>query len=61
MQIKDIPNFANKLVVDKSILSDENTSLKVGFKYAIANVGYSWYYDSCAASQASKIVDFDFH
>lgn len=60
MQIKQIPDAAHKIVVEKTIPATEKTVLKAGFFYAIQNVGYSWYYDSVKVGEALKIIDYNF-
>src|SRR5258705_2538636 len=60
MKVKDIPGEANKIVIQKSLLDKDNSLLKVGFRYAIENVGNSWYFDSSSAGQTFTIVDFNF-
>jgi hypothetical protein len=39
MKIKDIPDSIHKLIIDKSAPGNETGLLKVGFRYAIENVG----------------------
>src|SRR5215472_12508926 len=58
MEIKDIPNAANKLVFEKAVAG--NSDLAAGFRYEIDNVGTSWYIDSCKAGTYYKVVDFNF-
>ena len=58
MEIKDIPNAANKLVFEKAVAG--NSDLAAGFRYEIDNVGTSWYIDSCKAGTNYKVVDFNF-
>lgn len=60
MKIKDIPNLANKLVIERAVPNNDTSQLKVGFQYAIENVGNSWYYDSFKAGEAFKTVDYNF-
>jgi hypothetical protein len=60
MQVKDIPSVQNKLVIQKLVPPNDGSLLKVGFHYAIDNIGYSWYFDSCNVGQNFKIVDFNF-
>lgn len=57
---KDIPNFLNKLVVQKSLPVCDNDLLKVGFRYSIENVGESWHFDSLKVGDTFKILDFNF-
>ena len=58
MEIKDIPNAANKLVFEKAVAG--TSDLAAGFRYEIVNVGSSWYVDTCKAGTNYKVVDFDF-
>ncbi|MES2806995.1 MAG: hypothetical protein V4619_00110 [Bacteroidota bacterium] len=60
MKIKDIPNKANKLVFAKKLTIGSNVDLRVGFKYTIENVGYSWYFDNFEAGSLHKEVIFSF-
>ncbi|MFP5042888.1 hypothetical protein [Parasediminibacterium sp. JCM 36343] len=60
MRIKDIPTTANKLIIDKKVPNDDGTDLQIGFRYAIQNVGYSWYLDSCKTGTTNKTVNFSF-
>ena len=60
MKIKDIPDLAHKLLIEKTFVGDGNETLKVGFNYSIENVGYSWFYDTCSVGETFKQVNFDF-
>jgi len=60
MKLKDIPDMANKITVEKSIIIHKDSILKVGFKYVINEVGYSRFYDTCNASETLKKVDYNF-
>jgi len=60
MKIKEIPDLAHKLVIEKTVPGNDGSLLKVGFRYAIENVGISWYFDSSSAGEKFKIVDFNF-
>ena len=60
MQIKDIPQLAQKLVVEKYVPGNDPSLLKVGFYYSIENVGYSWHLDSFEPGEIFKIVNFNF-
>ena len=60
MKIKDIPDLAHKLFIEKTVTDDGSQILKVGFNYSIENVGYSWFYDTCSAGETFKKVDFNF-
>ena len=60
MKIKDIPDLAHKMVMEKTVPEDNGALLKVGFLYSIENVGNSWYFDSSKTDQPLKIVAFNF-
>jgi hypothetical protein len=60
MKVKDIPGPANKLVINKSIVVNDTSVLKVGFRYTIENVGESWHIDSSGAGSVYTIIDFNF-
>ena len=60
MQIKDIPQLAQKLVVEKYVPGNDPSLLKVGFYYSIENVGNSWHLDSFEPGEIFKIVNFNF-
>jgi hypothetical protein len=60
MKLKDIPDMANKIIVEKAITIHKDSVLKVGFKYVIDEVGYSSFYDTCNASETLKKVNFNF-
>jgi hypothetical protein len=60
MKIKDIPDLAHKIVIEKSILANVNTLLKVGFYYSIENVGNSSHVDSFNGGEIFKTFDFNF-
>jgi hypothetical protein len=59
MKVKDVPNLANKLVFEKTILYN-NTDLTVGFRYTIEDVGYSWHLDTFKAGETNKVFNFSF-
>jgi hypothetical protein len=60
MAIKDIPDSAHKIVIEKSVSNDNNAFLKCGFYYTIENVGNSWYLDSIPPGVNFKKVEFNF-
>ncbi len=60
MKIKDIPAFANKLVIEKTVPGNDSSQLSVGFIYYIQNVGVSWYLESFDAGKMFKAVDYHF-
>jgi hypothetical protein len=39
MQIKDIPDAAHKIVIEKTVFGSGNSDLAAGFHYEIQNVG----------------------
>jgi hypothetical protein len=58
--IKDIPDSAHKIVIEKSVSNDNNAFLKCGFYYSIENVGNSWYLDSIPPGVNFKKIEFNF-
>jgi len=60
MQIKDIPDAAHKLVIEKTVPGNYNSVLAAGFNYAIPGVGNSWFIDTSKAGNTFKIIDFAF-
>ncbi|GAB3917309.1 hypothetical protein [Mucilaginibacter boryungensis] len=60
MRIKDIPNLAHKLVVEKAVPGNDDTTIKAGFTYTIENVGNSWYYDISNEGEKYKEILFNF-
>lgn len=60
IRIKDIPSFANKFTVEKTV-KNERGQLKVGFYYTIAEVGTSWFLQPMESRESFKLVDFNFH
>lgn len=60
MQIKDIPDAAHKLVIEKTLPGNDNSDLAAGFNYTIQNVGNSWYIDTSKAGNALKVIDYSF-
>jgi hypothetical protein len=60
MQLKDIPNAANKIVIEKLVSGHGNTDLAAGFHYEIENVGHSGFTDTSNAGNALKVIDYSF-
>jgi hypothetical protein len=60
MKIKDIPNRAHKLIIDKVVPGNDTSLLKVGFYYTIKNVGNSSHTEPFNAGKTFKVVDFNF-
>ena len=60
MQIKDIPDAAHKLIIEKTVLTNDNSDLAAGFQYEIQNVGFSWYIDTSKAGNPFKVIDYAF-
>ncbi len=60
MQIKDIPDAAHKIVIEKSVTGYDNADLSAGFQYEIENVGFSWFTDTSKAGNSLKIIDYAF-
>ncbi len=60
MQIKDIPDAAHKLVIERTVPGNDNSDLAAGFRYEIHDVGNSWYIDTSKAGNTFKIIDYAF-
>ena len=60
MKIKDIPDLAHKLVIEKLAPGNNNSLLRVGFLYTIENVGNSWHWDYSNPGETFKKVEFNF-
>src|SRR5437763_45625 len=60
MKVKEIPSAANKIIVEKTLITDASTDLVAGFTYKIEGVGESWYLDSVSAGQNNKIIEYAF-
>jgi hypothetical protein len=60
MQLKDIPDAAHKLVIEKTLPGYGNSDFAAGFRYEIQNVGISWFTDTSKAGNALKIIDYAF-
>ena len=60
MKLKEIPALANKIVIEKRVPNNDQSKLKIGFKYELENIGYSSYYDSCAVGETFKKVELAF-
>lgn len=60
MKIKDVPNFSNKVVIEKILRDNDSSLLKVGFLYSIEDVGISWFWDEIRPCETFKKVDFNF-
>jgi hypothetical protein len=60
MQIKDLPDAAHKIVIEKTVSGNGNVDLAGGFSYEIENVGNSWYIDTSKAGNAFKVIDYAF-
>ena len=60
MQIKDLPDAAHKIVIEKTVSGNGNVDLAAGFNYEIENVGHSWYIDTSKAGHAFKVVNYAF-
>jgi hypothetical protein len=58
MQIKNIPDAAHKLVIEKTV--HDNSDLVAGFNYEIEDVGNSWYIDTSKAGNPFKVIDYNF-
>ncbi len=60
MRIKDIPNRAHKLIINKVVPGNDPSLLKVGFYYTIKNVGSSSHTEPFNAGETFKVVEFNF-
>jgi hypothetical protein len=60
MQLKDIPDAAHKIEIEKVVSGHGNTDLAAGFHYEIENVGHSGYTDTSKAGNAFKVIDYAF-
>ena len=60
MKIKDIPNMANKIEIDKLVPNNDPSDLTVGFLYTIEGVGNSWFLDTCSRGQTFKVLEYPF-
>ena len=60
MQIKDIPDPAHKIVVEKKVVGFDDADLTAGFIYTIENVGNSWHIDTSSAGNPLKVIDYNF-
>lgn len=58
MQIKDIPDNAHMIVIEKTVA--DNSDLAAGFRYEIQNVGISWHIDTSKAGNSLKVIDYAF-
>ena len=58
MQIKDIPDNAHKIVIEKTVA--DNSDLAAGFRYEIQNVGMSWHIDTSKSGNNFKVIDYAF-
>lgn len=60
MQLKDIPDAAHKLVIEKTVRVYNNVDLAAGFRYDIHDVGSSTFIDTSRAGTSTKVIDFAF-
>lgn len=60
LQIKDIPDSAHKIVIEKTVTGNYSGDLSAGFLYEIENVGYSWFIDTSKAGNSLKVIDYAF-
>jgi len=58
IQIKDIPDFTHKIIIEKTVA--DNSDLAAGFRYEIPGVGISWHIDSSKAGNELKVIDYSF-
>jgi hypothetical protein len=60
IQIKNIPDAAHKIIIEKTVTVSGNVDLSAGFHYEIENVGHSGYIDTIKAGNAFKVIDYAF-
>jgi PBP1b-binding outer membrane lipoprotein LpoB len=60
MKVKDIPNQAHKIVIEKKITVDKQERLGTGFLYTLENVGYSWHLEIAEPGELFKEVNYAF-
>lgn len=64
MKIKDIPDFAHRISIEKlvppNISKNLTDSFAASFVYDEENVGVSWHIEAVHAGDTSKLVRFDF-
>jgi hypothetical protein len=60
MLVKDIPDLAHKLVIEKTVPDNDPSQLKVAFDYYLENVGYSWYTDIFKENETLKVFTYNF-
>jgi hypothetical protein len=60
MRIKDIPDPAHKIIVEKKIVGYDDTDFSAGFVYQIENVGSAWHVDTSSAGNPFKVIEFNF-
>ncbi len=58
--LKNLPTASNKLVIEKKVPGNNNTTLSTGFYYTLENVGESWYYEPFTAGESLKTVSLNF-
>jgi len=59
IKVKNIPDKAHQLIIEKTVPHDDNSTLKIGFDYAIENVGNSWFFDVLNPGEDFKEIVFD--
>lgn len=60
MKVKDNPDTAHKLIIQKGVPRNDTSLLKVGFYYTIKNVGTSWHFEAFNPGETFKVVDLNF-
>jgi hypothetical protein len=60
MKISDIPDSNHKIIIEKWVPDNNDSTLVVGFNYEIENVGMSWYLDSFSAKENLKVLSYSF-
>jgi hypothetical protein len=60
MKVKDIPDSAHKIVIEKWVPQNDTSNLAVAFTYYIENVGYSWHLEPVPAGDTLKVLQYSF-
>ena len=60
MPLKNIPDLAHKLVMEKTVPNNDPSELRLAFDYYLENVGYSWYVDVFKEKETLKLFEYNF-
>jgi len=60
MKVREIPDFAHKIVIQRIVPGNYDSTIKAGFNYSIENVGHSGYFNVSNAGENYKEITFDF-